>query len=145
MSIELIRPLGARHLDAGDAVELIVRAGEGVAAAGIELLWSIQGAQSKFGRQLTRIDRSGRARNSLSISGAEEPGSRRIIIRTPDGDPLLDGKPLILYLPQWAAAGYFDSAQQAGRLQADYSVHSRGALTPRWSAVSPAYTLNTTF
>lgn len=55
-------------------------------------------------------------------------------------DPLLDGEPLVIYLPQWAAAGYGD-----GKLQIDYSVSSLEIPAPRWSAISDTYTLNTTF
>jgi hypothetical protein len=75
------------------------------------------------------------------LNGAPTPVSNIVPVthQVKAGDPLLAGTPLVLYLPQWGAAGY-----SKGTLQIDYSVVGTKTGT-RWSQVSLTYTLNTTF
>ena len=79
------------------------------------------------------------------LTGAPSPAFNIVPIpyKVQKGDPLLVGTPVVIYLPQWAAAGYGNGTAQKGTLRIDYCV-ARGSDT-QWSAISPTYTLNTTF
>ena len=80
------------------------------------------------------------------LTGMQANNIVPLIYSVQEGSPLISGNKVPVYLPQWAVAGYaLGEPPIVNFLQVDYKVVSQTRQpSPRWSSLSPTFTLNTT-